>query len=322
MIIGHQKNLKIISTIIKEKRFPHAVLFGGPEKIGKKEIALEIAKYLSSTHKNDFFSFSQENCKCQTCHLINKKSFSEIIEIEKSENQISIKEIREMRTKLLTASSFAYKIVILNNTEALSQEATGALLKTLEEPRGNTIFFLLSSMPKILPKTILSRLSVFKFNPLSKKDIEKIITKKNPEITPLAKEKVIDISLGRSKLAEELCVDKKKLLYYDSLLENVEKSSKLSVFERLKLAEIIEKTLKTEDFLLMASFWFRDLFLAKKGIENFSFNFKKEDIKKAAKDYSSQKLEEILKAVLETKKYIYFSNVSRLLAFENFLLKI
>jgi DNA polymerase-3 subunit delta' len=322
MIFGHQKNLKLFSKFLEEKRFPHAVLFTGPNKIGKRKVAIEITKYLEGKHNEDFFSFSQRNCNCQICQLIENKNFPDLIEIKSGDGQISIQEIREIRKNLSMAPLYSFKIVVLNNVEKLSQEATGALLKILEEPRGNTIFFLLTSLPSILPKTILSRITIFKFNLLSKEEIKKYLDSLNIKIPFQNKDKIIDLSLGRSEIAKEISIDGKKLLYYNSLLENIESSYKLSIFERFKLSETIEKTAKTEDFLFLADFWFRDLLLAKNKIESFSFDFKKREIKEIANKFTKEGLKEVLRELSKIKKYIFFSNVSRLLALENLLIKI
>lgn len=331
MIFGHQQNLRILSMLLEEDRFPHAVLFAGPNNIGKRKIAIEITKYLQGNHKESFFEFSQKDCKCQICNLIEVGNFPDIIEVEKSEAQISINNIREIRKKLYIAPLYSFKIAILNSIEKLSPEASGALLKILEEPRGNTIFFLITSMPNFLAKTILSRVSIFKFSLLSREEIKTFLLKivrqtyhkaVNLNIPKTQEEKILDLSLGRSGIAKEIIIDKKKLLSYSSLLEKVESCYKLSVFDRFLLSEMIEKAGKTEDFLFLSHFWFRDLLLAKNKLNNFSFNFKKGDIIKIAKNFSKEKIENILKEISTVKKYLSFSNTSRLLLLENLLLMI
>lgn len=322
MIFGHQKNLKILSTLISENSFPHAVLFAGPQKIGKRKIAIEITKYLQKEHKENFFEFSKKNCECQICKLIENGNFADLVEINETEGQIPIQKIREIREKLSLTSIYPFKIVILNNVEKLSPEAAGALLKTLEEPKGDTIFFLLTSMPNLLPKTILSRITLFKFSLLPKDEIKKFLVYVGTKPLPSQEEKIIDLSLGKPGLAQELLIDKKKLIYYDSLLEKIESFYKTTVFDKIQLSEIIEKRGETEDFISLAEFWFRDLLLTKSGLKNISFGYKKNIIENITKSLSMEKIEESLKEISTTKRYLFFSNVSRILAFENLLLSI
>ena len=279
MIFGHQKNLKIFSRMIAEGRFPHGVLFAGPKGVGKRKAAIEIAKFLEGGHKGNFFDFSKKDCNCSSCALIEEGKFPDIFEIKQEGKQISIKSVREVRSRISLSTPYPFKIVIVDGAEALSQEATGALLKTLEEPRGKTIFFLLTSMQNILPRTILSRVEIFKFSPLSKKEIKKNLDQFLSSFSQYSqlshKEEIVDLSLGRIGLAKELALDKSRILYYNSILEEVEKIGKLSVFERFGQAEKIEKNGKIDDFLLFGKLWFRDLLLCKEraSFSCFSFSF-------------------------------------------------
>jgi hypothetical protein len=56
-----------------------------------------------------------------------------------------------------TPISFDFKAVIIENAEFLNEESWNAILKTLEEPSGNTVIFILSSGISGIPKTVLSR---------------------------------------------------------------------------------------------------------------------------------------------------------------------
>lgn len=323
MIFGHEKNLKIFSRILAEDRFPHGVLFAGPDQVGKRHIALEITKYLEGDHKEDFFTFSKKDCKCQTCNLIEGGNFPGIIEIKELAGDLSIKKIREIREKLSLSSVYKYKIVIINNIEKLSTGATGALLKTLEEPKGKTIFFLLTPFPRTVIKTIISRLSVFNFSGLKKEDIKSFLRYSNIKLQKAKEEQVLDFSLGRPGVAKEISVDTKQFSYYISLLENIENLPKFSTLKKFYFAQEIEKENKAvEDFLLIAKAWFRDILLAKAENSNFSFSFEEKKIKDMAACFSVDKIEKIIKEIQTTQKYILFSNASRLLALENLFLSI
>lgn len=322
MIFGHQRNLKILSYLIEKKKFPHAFLFSGPEKIGKRKIAIEITKYLESHFNfaernwrpqfNNFFDFSQGECDCPTCKIIERGNFPDLTVIGSDGNEIPIKKIRELRLKLSLRSPFPFKIVIIDNAERLTREAESALLKILEEPSEKTIFFLLTSLPKILSKTILSRVEILKFNILSREEIKKIVS--GPFL--------VDLSLGKPGLAKEFSQDKGKAVYFEALLKEIQNLKKLSSFEKFLLAESLEEENKTLDFLSLLQFWLRDLILAKCQQNDFKFSSQKEEIKKESKNISLAKIIEILAETQKTKNYINFSNVSRQLCLENLLLKI
>lgn len=327
MIFGHQKNLKILSKIIEEKSLPHAVLFSGMDGLGKRKIAFGIAKYLQGNHQESFFEFTQKECQCETCYLVERGKPVDIIEIKGENVQISIKEIRKIKEESQFSSVYPFKIFIIDGIEKLSPSASGALLKILEEPQKNVIFFLLTRNSGLVLKTILSRVAVFKFLPLNKNQIREFLElklkNKAIKISSEEKETIIDLSLGRPAIAEKILFDKRKFLYYISLVNTIGKIKDYSVFERMKLAESIEKDDGLVfDFLLFLEKWFEDLLLCKVGFKNFHLDFKKEEITKNASVLPKEKIKENLENIQKTLFFINFSNASRLLALENLFLGI
>jgi len=327
MVFGHQKHLKNFSHLIKYNHFPHAVVFAGPSKIGKKTIAIEISKYLSQIPgpKETFWDFSQKECSSPICNLINQDKFPGILKIEREED-FSIKKVKQIRERLSLSSTYPYKIVIIDNAENLLWEASGALLKILEEPRGKTIFFLITKFPFLLAKTILSRCEIFKFNPLSRNEMRTFLQQEIKEgETKLTGEKIdiiLDFSAGRVGIAKDILLDKSKLFYYNLILENVKKIKNASIFERILMVERLEKEEKIDDFLFIAEHWFRDLLMVKDKNKEIFFGSKYEEVEKESNLLSKEKLRDILYKIQQTKKYLLFSNVSRLLAVENFILEV
>lgn len=61
MIVGNEKKVDILRQIIKSNNIPHAMIFSGPEMIGKKKIAIEFIKNI----------FCEELCgECYFCKSI------------------------------------------------------------------------------------------------------------------------------------------------------------------------------------------------------------------------------------------------------------
>jgi DNA polymerase-3 subunit delta' len=61
--------------------------------------------------------------------------------------------------------SSEYKLAIIDNADAMTAEAANAMLKILEEPPKRSVLILISSKPKLLPRTILSRCETVVFPP-------------------------------------------------------------------------------------------------------------------------------------------------------------
>ncbi|HRZ30019.1 MAG TPA: hypothetical protein P5052_04890 [Candidatus Paceibacterota bacterium] len=72
------------------------------------------------------------------------------------------------------------RVLIINNCEKLNIETQSSLLKTLEEPKNNTIIILITTNPQKLLKTINSRLLSIRFTKPSQNDIIDFIKNKYP----------------------------------------------------------------------------------------------------------------------------------------------
>ncbi len=160
--IIHAEIQNFFSGLIQRKRLGHGYCFVGPKYVGKKRIALQIAGQILAipaqqleTHP-DFLSVQQE---------MNEKTgkTKKNIDIEQ------IKNIREFCSTLPLKSE--KKVVMVSEAEKLNDHSSNALLKTLEEPKGNTVFFLLTEDEKALLPTIRSRVQTIYFYPQSEERI-------------------------------------------------------------------------------------------------------------------------------------------------------
>ena len=155
----------------RQKRLPHAMLFVGPEGVGKTRFAQAIAQSLfcANPDKNGL------SCgTCRHCHLFqagNHPDFQQIVPDEGSKSgEIKIDTIRNLiGSAALTAQSGGYKLALVKPAERMNKSAANSLLKTLEEPVPNTIVILVSHQPSRLLPTIRSRCQHFNF-PIPPKD--------------------------------------------------------------------------------------------------------------------------------------------------------
>ncbi len=143
--------------MIARETLPHAILFVGPEGVGKTLVVHQLVKLLlgSSTHP-DFLTLER---------LVDEKT-------GKRKSQISIEQVRELNVRLgLTSWSQGWKVVFIEETKALSMGAVNALLKTLEEPKGKVLFLLRAGGIEDLPATIVSRCQILRFGIVSREEI-------------------------------------------------------------------------------------------------------------------------------------------------------
>ena len=162
MMLNHQKQRDFLKKTAELGKIPHALLFYGQNSIGKKTLALEFIKLLNCQAE----SFEERPCqKCRTCQDIEKKVSPDLFIVEPEENkEIKISQIRALHSHLsLRAYSAPFKAVIIDKAHCLNQEAQSAFLKLLEEPKGKTIFILITEYPEMLLPTVLSRVERLRF---------------------------------------------------------------------------------------------------------------------------------------------------------------
>jgi DNA polymerase-3 subunit delta' len=137
-------------------RFPHGLLFTGSAGIGKYKLAKQVAQFLLCTNKQN-----NDACfQCHSCQLFaaNNHLDFQLLEAEKNKS-IGIDQIRALTEKLNERPHLGNnKVVVIKGAEQLTESAANALLKTLEEPQGDSYLILLTRTHHQLMATLLSRL--------------------------------------------------------------------------------------------------------------------------------------------------------------------
>jgi DNA polymerase-3 subunit delta' len=236
-IVGHQKQLHILSKSRESNKLAQAYLFSGPAQVGKFSVALDFASKITEGKNPEsnpnLIIVRPEEAPAEE----NKKK------VKSSKREIKIDQIREMQRKLsLSSGGKKYQVAIIDEAERLNKQAQNALLKTLEEPNDSSLIILVaSSTQKILP-TIISRCQKIKFGPVSPGEIEEwleaagILTTNTRE-----KEKIIFWSLGRPGLIAQLAADKKALDYREETLAELKKLFTQNLAEKFLLLEEMSK---------------------------------------------------------------------------------
>ena len=93
------------------------------------------------------------------------------VELDAASNN-SVDDVRELIQQAKTKSlDSEYKVFIMDEVHALSNQAWQAMLKVLEEPPVKSIFIMCTTDPQKIPKTILSRVQRFDFQRISQNAI-------------------------------------------------------------------------------------------------------------------------------------------------------
>src|ERR1700726_668343 len=185
-LVGQGHVTETLQNAIRNNRVAHAYIFSGARGVGKTTAARILAKALNVVNGP-----TPEPCGvCDSCKEIAAGTSLDVIEIDAASNR-GIDQIRELREMVRYAPAGGrYKVVILDEAHMLTDEASNALLKTLEEPPDKVIFVMATTEPESLAETIRSRSQHFHFRALSFAEIvdalEQICVKENLTAEPAA----------------------------------------------------------------------------------------------------------------------------------------
>ncbi|RSM31511.1 DNA polymerase III subunit delta' [Aeromonas salmonicida] len=135
-------------------RLGHAWLLLGDPGLGKEQLAERLAR-LHLCQQPD----RGEPCgQCHSCQLFDKGHHPDLGTVTVDSKTIGVEAIREICARLQNSAQLGRgKVVIIPDAERMTESAANALLKTLEEPAGDSLLLLIASQVSRLLPTILSR---------------------------------------------------------------------------------------------------------------------------------------------------------------------
>jgi len=185
-LVGQDDIVKRVESLTQSLNIPH-LLFAGPAGTGKSTLALIIVKELfEDTWKDNYLELNASD--------------------ERGINIVREKVKDFARTKSL--GKVPFKIIFLDEADALTPEAQQALRRTMENYSATCRFILSCNYSSKIIDPIQSRCALFRFKLLEKKDIEKVISiicqGENITITPEALELLYEGSEGDCRRAINL----------------------------------------------------------------------------------------------------------------------
>ena len=143
-----------LSQTVEAGRLGHAWLLLGDPGLGKEQLAERLAR-LHLCQQPD----RGEPCgQCHSCQLFDKGHHPDLGTVTVDSKTIGVEAIREICARLQNSAQLGRgKVVIIPDAERMTESAANALLKTLEEPAGDSLLLLIASQVSRLLPTILSR---------------------------------------------------------------------------------------------------------------------------------------------------------------------
>jgi len=162
--VGHAERIEKLLRAAAARRLAHALLFTGPDGIGKFLAAQWLAFGLLCARGP-----GRPCGSCGPCKRLLAGTHADVLVVDaesEGEEEIKISRItyreKEPQTNVgdflaLKPMEGGWRVVILRDAERMNEEAQNALLKTLEEPGQDTLLCLVASRPEALLPTTRSR---------------------------------------------------------------------------------------------------------------------------------------------------------------------
>lgn len=204
-IVGQDRALRALQSLLKNRRIPPALLFAGPQGVGKAAAARGFAKALNCRKAK--LDACDACASCETfdkgldpdVRIVDETYQAGVLGLEKEEAAKKqgwhIDTLRHLLRDLeMTSIENRYKVAIIEDAHLLNRNSANAILKVLEEPPPRTLWILLTHRPAELPATIRSRCQTLTFSALSPAIILKLLSSRGVE--GATAEQAADLSEG------------------------------------------------------------------------------------------------------------------------------
>lgn len=314
-VVGQARVKTLLRSLWEAQRLPHAMLFYGPPGAGMDAVGIELARVLNCERGQwDACGvcpscLSIDTLRHQRLSLIfalpakagEKTAYDKFDDGEMAEinSEISLKaanpyhritipkaqgikvqSIRDLRhATAFRAGAKGRNVVLIMDADRMNPNAANALLKTLEEPTGDTILILTSAKRESMLPTILSRCQQVRFEALPAADIERGLLGMYDDITP-------ERAREAAMLAQGNYLDAQILATGDSLIPRSEIREFLLAIHQYNPRTIMKKigsygSVKDGKaltaFLTGIASWFRDVLAVQEDAEDAISNIDMKD---------------------------------------------
>ncbi|HEY3363817.1 MAG TPA: DNA polymerase III subunit delta' [Symbiobacteriaceae bacterium] len=260
-IVGQPLAVRQLRQTIGSGKMAHAYLFVGPEGVGKRTVALQVAKVLNCHAPGP----EGDACGvCSSCKRIDAvpPAHPDVALIQPDGRFIKTDQIRDLQAEMYARPNEGkVRVAIIDGADRMNPESGNRLLKLLEEPPAYAKLILLTSnLSGVLP-TLISRCQTINFPPISPHEVAAVLARL-AQLDAGKARLFASLSGGSIGRAMRMAQDEGVAQRRDATGALLAKLSNLDDFALLGEAEGLEKQKEhLDDWLELATVWLRDALL-------------------------------------------------------------
>lgn len=304
-IIGNeaaQIRVRQLLSSTKDEKSGHAAIVSGPSGIGKRSVIISAMSQILHSDRR-----------------VGSHPDVIILTPEPDHQIIRIDQIRTLQSRISVRpiASPTY-VIIVDDAGQMTEEASNGLLKLLEEPPAPSLFFLLSTNPDALPKTIHSRCEHIRMLPVPTGEIETYL--KDQKVSPASAKVLAHVALGCPGIALSMARDNELLESHKNTARDITRLMAAPIHERFTVIEslIPPKTPAATAGAILEQWTAiaRDMLLLRLGIRDIQHVYIESTLHTLASAVSTSSLITMINTLFLSRRRIE-SNISPRLLFED-----
>ena len=200
-VIGQDAAIDLLRSLQSSGRLPHALVFQGPDGVGKATTARALGRVLLCPEG------AEHPGSCAACGLLATGNHPDFLLVTREPRRpgggdddddpgetelrsvISVDQVRELTQRASRTPRIArHRLVLIDPADRMNAEAQNALLKTLEEPPASNVIVLVTSRPHLLLPTVRSRCVAVRFPALRPAELGRMLVARGmPQAEALAR---------------------------------------------------------------------------------------------------------------------------------------
>ena len=278
-VIGHQRALSALHKAFEKNMPSHAYLITGPAHIGRMKLAMVIARLLNCPG-------DEPEGTCEQCTRISRGVHADVTivpvdsrgslhEDGRPRTRITIEQVRAVsREAALQPFEGRCKVFVFEEADRLTEEASNALLKTLEEPPDQVSIVLLASGEQAVLPTIVSRCRLVCLRPVPWPLLSEELVRRLG-LPPWRALQIARTSGGRPGLALRMATDEAFGAQLEETLDRVEAAVEADLEGRFEYAASLARLFAKDREAARSEMvhwrhWWRDVMLASMGLDEFA----------------------------------------------------